>query len=291
MELIRPTEVSAKILSLIEDAKDFLVVVSPYNDLNNWQKMVTQFSTAKKRGVKIFYYARKKEIHKGLDLIEIDPLLIENLHAKLYINEKYAIFSSMNLVKYSDDHSIDFAFKTETPKEYEEALNFFNLHIKEKAVGHTIKSEQNSKSEFSQELPISNFFKSEIYTRETLLLSKQYFSGSPFISEFGFLKDGQKFGHWHYFSTNGLLEKTETYFEEKTIDVLDYNRKVSRYDLIFCLGNVVGGLFNCSIKDLYFKSPIKRFTKGKNDKLYKYLESKLPVDYIDRDLKDRKSVV
>lgn len=159
MELIRPTEVSAKILSLIEDAKDFLVVVSPYNDLNNWQKMVTQFSTAKKRGVKIFYYARKKEIHKGLDLIEIDPLLIENLHAKLYINEKYAIFSSMNLVKYSDDHSIDFAFKTETPKEYEEALNFFNLHIKEKAVGHTIKSEQNSKSEFSQELPISNFFK------------------------------------------------------------------------------------------------------------------------------------
>lgn len=280
MELIRPAEVTGKILSLIEDAEKSLVIISPYNNFIGFNKFIKRFKEAKEKGIEIAYYSRKNEIHKGMDLIDIEPFLIENLHAKLYLNEKYAIFSSMNLVKYSDDFSIDFAFKTETEAEYQEAVHFYENYIKKRL--HPTSLEQSASNEFLSEVPFQNFFNSDIYKDEQVKCHKTYHTGNSFIKEVGYLKGETKIGLWFYFNSFGLLEKTETHFnDEVTSTVINYKGKVSRYDLVASIGNVIGGLFNTSINDLYFKSKIKRYTKGQNEKLFKYLQSHLNVPYID----------
>lgn len=280
MELIRPAEVTGKILSLIEDAEKSLVIISPYNNFIGFNKFIKRFKEAKEKGIEILYYSRKNEIHKGMDLIDIEPFLIENLHAKLYLNEKYAIFSSMNLVKYSDDFSIDFAFKTETPAEYDAAVNFYESYIKSKifAKPNTLVAT----NEFLSEVPFQKFFGSDVYKDEQIKFYKTYHNGTYFIKEVGYFKGESKFGAWFYFNSFGLLEKTESYFDEEvTSSTINYKGKVSRYDLVVSIGNVIGGLFNSSINDLYFKSKIKRYTKGQNEKLFKYLQSHLNVNYID----------
>lgn len=280
MELIRPAEVTGKILSLIEDAERTLIIISPYNNFIGFNKFIKRFKEAKEKGIEILYYSRKNEIHKGMDLIDIEPLLIENLHAKLYLNEKYAIFSSMNLVKFSDDFSIDFAFKTETKAEYDAAVNFYESFIKSKIFPNSDKLIPTN--EFLNEVPFQKFFEADVYKDEQVKCHKTYYNGNCFIKEVGYLKGESKIGLWFYFNPTGLLEKTESYFnEEVTSTIINYKGKVSRYDLVVSISNVIGGLFNTSINDLYFKSKIKRYTKGQNEKLFKYLQSHLNVPYID----------
>lgn len=280
MELIRPAEVTGKILSLIEDAEKTLIIISPYNNFIGFNKFIKRFKEAKEKNIDIQYYSRKGEKHIGIELIGIEPHLIENLHAKLYLNEKYAIFSSMNLVKYSDDYSIDFAFKTETSEEYLEAVHFYENYIRKKL--NSVAIEHLVVNEFVNEIPFQKFFEADIYKDEQVKCYKTYHNGNCFIKEVGYLKGESKIGQWFYFNSFGLLEKTESYFgEEPTLSIINYKGKVSRYDLVVSIGNVIGGLFNSSINDLYFKSKIKRYTKGQNEKLFKYLQSHLSLPYID----------
>lgn len=49
--------------------------------------------------------------------------------AKLYINEKYAIVSSMNFLLSSEINSLELAYKTETKEEYDELKEFCERHL------------------------------------------------------------------------------------------------------------------------------------------------------------------
>lgn len=282
MELIRPTEVTAKILSLIEDASNSLIIVSPYNAFINkdnieWKKMIKQFEKAQSKGVNISYYARQGEHHKGLNALNINPILIESLHAKLYINDSYAILSSMNLVYASDEQSIDFAIKTETVREYNEVLDYFNNFIKPK-------TEKQIKKIDLLEIPVVEFFNSqEFFKNSQFDLIKSYHKNSPFIKELGFKKDNSKVGNWFYFSEQGLVIKCESFFDEHKSHEIEYKGKISKYDIIFTLANIIGGLYQCSIQQLYFKSKISVFTRNNNELLYSHIEKVLSIDPIKRD--------
>lgn len=39
MELIQPAEISGKIMTLIDQAKEELIIVSPYNKFTYWKKL------------------------------------------------------------------------------------------------------------------------------------------------------------------------------------------------------------------------------------------------------------
>lgn len=282
MELIRPTEVSAKILSLIEDATKSLIIVSPYNAFINkdnieWKKLIKQFQKAQSKGVNISYYARRGEHHKGLESLNISPILIESLHAKLYINDTYAILSSMNLVYASDEQSIDFAVKTETIKEYNDVLDYFNNFIKPNYV------KQIKKIDLS-EIPVVEFFNSQVFFKNSQFdLVKTYYDNTSFIKELGFKKDNNKAGSWFYFSEQGLLIKSESFFDEHKSYEIDYKGKIGKYDIIFTLANIIGGLFQCSLQQLYFKSKISFFTSNNNEVLYSHIEKVLSIEPIRRD--------
>ena len=277
MELIRPSEISAKILSLIEDAKKELTIVSPYNDFAKWDKLKRFIREAKERQVKISYYAREYEKHTCLDDLGIKPILIKNLHAKIYFNETYAILSSMNLVEASDKNSLDFAVKITDKEKYNEIVKYCEDYIKVKVKG--TKSTVNK-----TETPIVEFFNSNSkYKGKKLELVKEYYPNTSCIKELGFKENGDKFGYWYYYNSDGFLIRTENHFEVNKSEDISYSGKVSKYDILFTVANVIGSLYSCPIQNLYFKSYLKNYIKEAPDKLYDHLETVLEVKNMDRD--------
>ena len=131
MEFIEPLEISSKIMTLIEQAEKELIIVSPYVDVSKWDKMRKCLERAVKRGVKVKFIARKnaKQDLSFLISINIKPILIDDLHAKFYVNESYGIVTSQNMVHYSDVNSIDIGYITETKDEKKELINFANNYI------------------------------------------------------------------------------------------------------------------------------------------------------------------
>lgn len=131
MKFIAPLEIASKIMTLIEEAEKELIIVSPYVDVSKWDKMRKCLERAVKRGVKIKFIARKnaKQDLSFLTSINIRPILIDDLHAKFYVNDMYGIVTSQNMVHYSDVNSIDIGYTTETRDEKKELINFANNYI------------------------------------------------------------------------------------------------------------------------------------------------------------------
>ena len=131
MLYIKPPEIAAKIMSLIDDAENEVTIVSPYNSFKSWDKLKKHFQNATRRNVSIRYYLRtdSNEDFSQYDEIGIQPFLVDNLHAKLYMNEHYAIVSSMNLHFYSDVRSIDLAYTTESQQELSQLRDFLASYV------------------------------------------------------------------------------------------------------------------------------------------------------------------
>ncbi|SFJ23758.1 phospholipase D-like domain-containing protein [Olleya namhaensis] len=131
MKFIPPLEIASKIMTLIEESEKELILVSPYVELSNWNKMKKCIDRAILRGVKITFIARKnaKQNLSFLKRPEINLILVNDLHAKLYLNDNYAIVTSQNIVYYSDVNSIDIAYKTENTEQRLELIEFINKYV------------------------------------------------------------------------------------------------------------------------------------------------------------------
>lgn len=132
MKLLKPSQISGEIMTLIQEADKSLVIVSPYYNISNWKKLLNSLTFPINKKIEIEFYVRQGESKsineiKSLDLI---PTEIKRLHSKLYFNENYGIVSSMNLTESSDKESLDIAYKTETKDEYAELINYYNRYIK-----------------------------------------------------------------------------------------------------------------------------------------------------------------
>lgn len=181
MKIIKPAEISGKIMTLIDLANESVILVSPYNRILNWRKLLGRINGALSRNISIEWYIRKDEGNrKDIESIGIIPQEIHRLHCKIYLNEKTAIISSMNLVESSDTDSLDIAMETETEEEYLEVKSFINQFISPKTVriAHLPHSEK----------PFSEQFISYIQTKMPELAV--YFSAEekkieiPFASNF-----------------------------------------------------------------------------------------------------------
>ena len=104
-------EVSSRILSIIDDAKESVVFVTPYIRL--WEHVKDALKLATKRGVKVTFLVRADpEVVGGPDVkwlqdAKIDVRKVERLHAKIYLNEDSIILSSMNLIESSSKNSLE----------------------------------------------------------------------------------------------------------------------------------------------------------------------------------------
>lgn len=133
MQLIKPDEITGKILSLLEESKEHVLIVSPYVKISKWYKLTKKLDSIRERGVHLEFIIRDDETNlksfEELERLNIKFRAIPNLHCKLYLNERTAIFTSMNLLLSSEINSLELGYETETNDEYGELLNFARNYL------------------------------------------------------------------------------------------------------------------------------------------------------------------
>lgn len=133
MKLIKPNEISGKIMTLIEESDEYTILISPYVNLEKWYKLTKVINNAVKRGVNLQFCIRDDQHNlksfEELDRFKYKYTPITNLHTKLYINEKYAIVTSMNLLFNSEINSHEIGYITETKEEHNELLEYCERYL------------------------------------------------------------------------------------------------------------------------------------------------------------------
>lgn len=133
MKIIPPYQITSEILNLINEATEYLILISPFVDFKNWDTIKTYLCNAQKRNVKITFYVRlDNENSKSWEQVEelgIKPRLIKNLHTKLYFNEKTGIVTSMNLLLSSSINAIEFGSIYNTNAELNELKEYVKKYL------------------------------------------------------------------------------------------------------------------------------------------------------------------
>lgn len=131
MELINPNEIGAKISTLIAEAETQCIIVSPYLGIHDWKKVKVNLERAVNRGVevKVYYREINENDAKLLAQFGIEPIRIDGLHTKLYLNDHEAIVTSMNLYESSDLHSKDLALHYRDEVSYDKLRDYYDRYI------------------------------------------------------------------------------------------------------------------------------------------------------------------
>ena len=133
MKLIKPAEISARILTLLEESDERVIIVSPYMKISKWYKLTNKLNELKTRRVRMEIYVRDDPentvTYHDMDQQGLQYKKIPNLHSKLYLNERYGIVTSMNLLLSSEINSLEIGYTTENWKEYNELLDYYERYI------------------------------------------------------------------------------------------------------------------------------------------------------------------
>jgi hypothetical protein len=129
MRILKPEENIASIISLINNAKEFVVIVSPFNSLAGWDELINAINVAGNR-IKVSYYVRMDEGKNGIEDIHVNIYEVPLLHAKMFFSESEAIISSGNLTNHPDINW----FCRLNEDEYDQITNFFNRYIKPESI-------------------------------------------------------------------------------------------------------------------------------------------------------------
>lgn len=124
-------EIASRIMTLIDNAKSTLILVSPYISIDKWEKFKKCLQRAIDRDVNVTIYARENgdQDFKLLRTFNVKLVLVKDLHAKIYLNDSYAIATSQNILYYSDINSIDFGYQTQTDEERKDLLNLVSQYL------------------------------------------------------------------------------------------------------------------------------------------------------------------
>ena len=133
MKIIPPYQITSEILNIVNNSSKYLILVSPYVDFGNWDRIKSDILNAKNRGVHISFYTRfDVENYKSWEQIEslgLTPKLIDKLHAKIYFNETVGIVTSMNLLTSSNLNAIEFGSVCNSIEEITELQNYVKKYL------------------------------------------------------------------------------------------------------------------------------------------------------------------
>ncbi len=131
MRIVKPSESIDTIISVIDSAKEYLVLVSPYTNLKGWENLKDAINNAAKRGIEVLYYVREKEGIPGTENLDVTLYEVPDLHSKMFFSEKLAVIGSAHL-KYNED--INWTFILDKESEYKDMQGFFKNNIEPFAV-------------------------------------------------------------------------------------------------------------------------------------------------------------
>jgi hypothetical protein len=109
-EILTTTDISAKIIRIIDDSKEYCLIVTPY--LKEWYHLQEYLKTAARNKKRIIFFFRddqkgEKKIEEFYNEYKFDVVFIRDLHAKIYLNENEALITSMNLHNTSQEKNYE----------------------------------------------------------------------------------------------------------------------------------------------------------------------------------------
>lgn len=114
-------EVSQEILRIIEEAKEYVILITPYLDL--WVHLLNHIVMAIRKNVRIKLVLRADQNQipvQDINMLEqygVKVLYQTRLHAKIYLNEKTVFISSMNLHELSASNNFEVGIVVRDPKD------------------------------------------------------------------------------------------------------------------------------------------------------------------------------
>ena len=126
-------DVTPKVLSVITEAQKFVVFVTPYLDL--WRHVEIAIEQAVKRGIDARFIVRADpKVTEGKDVEwllnqRVKVFAVEGLHAKIYLNEKTTVLSSMNITEPSTGNSMEIAYIVRDSQDAQMVRDYVFKHL------------------------------------------------------------------------------------------------------------------------------------------------------------------
>ncbi len=296
-EFLSSVGTSYQIDRLISEATNEIVFFTPTLKLH--ESIILGFQQADQRNVRItLLYGKERNQIKGQrwykELKNLRMLYHDKLNTCLFRNEKELVITSMGLYDLSASVHNDMGVlisKLRDRKAFEDGIyeqEIFVEHAEEVFAGANYEKPEESTrpEEIIGEMPYLSYF--GIEDRKLVNGKVKAPSGKFYIPEMEFYNDGtikyqgfkktrQRHGEWIFYTYEGFVREVVIYENGSYVDKIycDYenpSKPISKYYLLFGIGNSVKKLYDKNIGELYFHSPIEDFTGFDKTKLFYHTE-------------------
>ena len=296
-EFLSPVGTSYQIDRLISESNNEIVFFTPAMKFH--ESVILRFQQADQRNVRItVVYGKERNHTRGQrwfkEFKNLRILYHDKLNTFLYRNEKELILTSMGLADLSGSKHSNMGLlisKLRDRKAYEDGIYEQELlieHAEEVFAGANYQKpeETSNPEEIIRDMPYLSYFGIE----DRILVNGKLKapSGKMYVPEMEFYNDGtikfqgfkktrQRHGEWVFYTYEGFVREVVIYENGTYVDKIycDYENPatpISKYYLLFGLGNSVKKLYDKNISDLYFDSPIEQYTGFDKTKLFYHTE-------------------
>jgi len=296
-EFLSSVGVSYQIDRLLSEANSEIVFFCPVLKLH--ESVILRFRQADQRNVRItLVYGRERSQNKGMrwfkEFKNLRILYHDKLNSCIYRNEKELIVTSQGLEGLNSGINMNMGVlltKMRDRKAFEDGIYEQELlveHAEEIFAGANYEKPEESSNpeEIIRLMPYVNYFGIEDRTlangKVKAPSGKFYFPEMDLYNDGtikfqGFKKTRQRHGEWIFYTYEGFVREVVIYENGSYVDKIfcDYENPanpISKYYLLFGLGNSVKKLYVKEIQNLYFDSKIKSFTGSDNTKLFYHTE-------------------
>ncbi len=296
-EFLSSVGVSYQIDRLLSEASSEIVFFCPVLKLH--ESVILRFQQADQRNVRItLVFGKERNQTKGMrwhkEFKNLRILYHDKLNTCLYRNEKELIVTSLGLDSLSFTVNLDMGVlitKMRDRKAFEDGMYEQELLVEnseEVFAGTNFEKPEETANpeEIIRQMPYVNYFGIEDRTLENGKVKAP--SGKFYYPEMelyndgtikfqGFKKTRQRHGEWIFYTYEGFVREVVIYENGSYVDKIfcDYEnptKPISKYYLLFGLGNSVKKLYGKEIGDLYFDSKIADFTGSDPSKLFYHAE-------------------
>ena len=296
-EFLSSVGTSYQIDRLISEANNEIVFFVPQMKLH--ESIILKFQQADQRNVRItLLYGKERNQIRGQrwykEFRNLRILYHDKLNTFFYRNEKEMILTSMGLSDLSGNLRSDMGLliaKLRDRKAYEDGIYEQELlieHAEEVFAGANFEKIEDTvrPEEIMREMPFLSYFGVE--GRELVNGKVKAPSGKFYVPEMEFYNDGtikfqgfkktrQRHGEWIFYTYEGFVREVVIYENGSYVDKIycDYEnpaKPISKYYLLFGLGNSVKKLYDKNISELYFHSKLEEFTGFDKTKLFYHTE-------------------
>jgi hypothetical protein len=296
-EFLSPVGTSYQIDRLISEASNELVLFAPAMKFH--ESVILRLQQADQRNVRItLVYGKERSQTRGQrwykEFKNLRILYHDKLNTFLYRNEKELILTSMGLADLSGSKYSDMGLlisKLRDRKAYEDGIYEQELMVEyseEVFAGANYQrvDEIINPEEIIRDMPYLNYF--GIEDRKLVNGKLKAPSGKMYVPEMEFYNDGtiriqgfkktrQRHGEWIFYTYEGFVREVVIYENGTYADKIycDYENPatpISKYYLLFGIGNSVKKLYDVNISELYFNSEIEQYTGPDKMKLFYHTE-------------------